>query len=241
MESEQIVAGIGQQAIYPNEPLLLDPPTIRVLNIIPTSSHDSPIQLTLQHIPLTDDHICLSYIWGDSKDHEVIYINSKRFEVGRNLYEFLHLARKLSIPDPLWIDAICINQGNVQERNKQVQLMGDVYERASQVLIYPGRLPRGLRDLSPWKRNPYVGSSIATAHDDLTRRQARIIAARDRDHALLATHLDRPGDSSRTKSVRSHWRGVYRMACIQQALFQLRIYREARNIRITIQKVETEG
>jgi hypothetical protein len=34
--------------------------------------------------------------------------------------------------------------------------MGDIYEKAGQVLIYPGPLPKGLRDLSFWKRNPYV-------------------------------------------------------------------------------------
>lgn len=154
MESEQIVPEVDQQAVYAYEPLLLDPPTIRVLNINPVASHGTPIELTLIHIPLTDDHTCLSYMWGDSKDREVTYINSRRFEVGRNLYDFLSLARTLNITDRLWVDAICINQENVPERNTQVQLMGDIYESASQVLIYPGRLPKGLGNLSPWKRNP---------------------------------------------------------------------------------------
>jgi hypothetical protein len=208
MNNDESVAGIGQSAAYVHEPLPPDPPTIRVLNLIPTSSHDSPIQLTLKQIRLTDDYNCLSHMWGDSKDQEVIFINNKRFEVRRNLYDFLCLARKLSITDTLWIDAICINQEDIQERNKQVQLMGDIYEKAYQVLIYPGPLPKGLQDLSFWKRNPYVQSLISREDRHLTCRKARSIAARYRCHALLATHLDRPGDSSRTESVRSDWRGT---------------------------------
>jgi len=36
------------------------------------------------------------------------------------------------------IDAICINQGNVAERNQQVKLMKSVYSRAKQVQVWIG-------------------------------------------------------------------------------------------------------
>jgi hypothetical protein len=39
----------------------------------------------------------------------------------------------------LWIDAICINQASIEERNHQVGLMGKVYERAETVLVWLGR------------------------------------------------------------------------------------------------------
>ncbi|KAF2025632.1 HET-domain-containing protein [Setomelanomma holmii] len=38
----------------------------------------------------------------------------------------------------LWIDAVCIDQGNVDEKNYQVQLMATTYSEASQVLVYLG-------------------------------------------------------------------------------------------------------
>ncbi|KAK0706914.1 heterokaryon incompatibility protein-domain-containing protein [Lasiosphaeria miniovina] len=38
----------------------------------------------------------------------------------------------------LWIDAICINQDNLGERNHQVQLMSRIYTRASQVCVWLG-------------------------------------------------------------------------------------------------------
>jgi hypothetical protein len=38
----------------------------------------------------------------------------------------------------LWIDAICIDQDNINERNHQVQLMKEVYSTAHQVIIWLG-------------------------------------------------------------------------------------------------------
>jgi hypothetical protein len=36
----------------------------------------------------------------------------------------------------LWIDAICINQADLDERKQQVQLMRDVYSGASRVVVW---------------------------------------------------------------------------------------------------------
>ena len=38
----------------------------------------------------------------------------------------------------LWADAICINQGDVGERNSQVSLMGDIYSKAQTVWVCVG-------------------------------------------------------------------------------------------------------
>lgn len=38
----------------------------------------------------------------------------------------------------LWVDAICIDQSNVSERNHQVQLMKQIYSSAERVLVYIG-------------------------------------------------------------------------------------------------------
>jgi hypothetical protein len=37
-----------------------------------------------------------------------------------------------------WIDAICINQDDIPERNSQVQMMGDIYTNATFVMIWLG-------------------------------------------------------------------------------------------------------
>ncbi len=38
----------------------------------------------------------------------------------------------------LWIDAVCINQDDIQERSQQVAMMGDIYKQASRVLTWIG-------------------------------------------------------------------------------------------------------
>lgn len=40
----------------------------------------------------------------------------------------------------MWIDAICINQTDLDEKGYQVELMGDIYSKASHVLIWLGNL-----------------------------------------------------------------------------------------------------
>ena len=67
-------------------------------------------------------------------------VNSKHLNITTNLADFLrHLEN-----DPLerwayiWIDAICIDQENVRERNLLVPRMKQIYEQASQVIIWLG-------------------------------------------------------------------------------------------------------
>jgi hypothetical protein len=59
-----------------------------------------------------------------------------------NLYFALRRIRQ-SLPSwgcypYLWIDAICINQEDLQERTNQVKMMGDIFENAFQVLVWLG-------------------------------------------------------------------------------------------------------
>ena len=50
---------------------------------------------------------------------------------------------------PLWIDAICIDQSNVAERSHVVQRMGDIYASASCVIIWLGS--KGLGNRTMWE------------------------------------------------------------------------------------------
>ena len=49
----------------------------------------------------------------------------------------MHL-RYVSEPRLLWVDAICINLKDKDERSQQVQLMGDIYASARRVLVWVG-------------------------------------------------------------------------------------------------------
>jgi hypothetical protein len=61
--------------------------------------------------------------------------------VGENLYDFLDLCAhdaSLGLQGHLWIDALSINQGDIQERCEQVKLMSSIYQTATKVVVWLG-------------------------------------------------------------------------------------------------------
>ena len=66
----------------------------------------------------------------------------EKIVVRKNLYEFLAHARLEGWNRHLWIDALCINQNDNVEKSGQVALIGEIYSRASQVLVWLGCLSR---------------------------------------------------------------------------------------------------
>ncbi|ORY07549.1 heterokaryon incompatibility, partial [Clohesyomyces aquaticus] len=81
---------------------------------------------------------CLSYQWGPEAKGGFIKINGKAYFVCRNLLHFLQRARTRYHSEPLWIDALCIDQDNNDERNHEVQLMGTIYTQALEVYVWLG-------------------------------------------------------------------------------------------------------
>lgn len=78
------------------------------------------------------DYFALSYNRGDSARTETIILNGEPFQVTKNLYTALDKIRTIEIFNTrymLWVDAICINQEDLQERNLQVQRMRHIYKQ----------------------------------------------------------------------------------------------------------------
>jgi len=65
-------------------------------------------------------------------------LDGEAFNVGVNLWHALSWLRHQYKSEVFWIDAICINQNDIPERNAQVQIMGDIYEQADKVVIWLG-------------------------------------------------------------------------------------------------------
>ena len=80
------------------------------------------------HLEAPLEYTALSYTWGNtmSPKHEIL-IDDIPVCIRQNLWDFLQEARRSYRLEFLWIDAICINQSNTDERNHQVGLMGDIY------------------------------------------------------------------------------------------------------------------
>jgi len=80
----------------------------------------------------------ISYVWGESTNKVRIECNGEPLNITRNLAAALTRFRLPDRARALWADALCINQGNVPEKESQVEMMGDIYRHAKTVLIWLG-------------------------------------------------------------------------------------------------------
>ncbi|KAK3364200.1 heterokaryon incompatibility, partial [Lasiosphaeria hispida] len=58
--------------------------------------------------------------------------------IGGNLYTALLALRHRDKPRYLWVDAICINQSDIAEKNVHMPQMHLVYQRAARVVVWLG-------------------------------------------------------------------------------------------------------
>ena len=108
----------------------------------------------------------LSYHWGDGEAERPIHVRNnskstttlgsmhriedvvsaaainliefKQFWVKPNLYSALHHLRYQKEKLTIWVDAMCINQDNLVEKQQQVGRMSEIYSRASSVIVWLG-------------------------------------------------------------------------------------------------------
>ncbi|KAH7074048.1 heterokaryon incompatibility protein-domain-containing protein [Paraphoma chrysanthemicola] len=81
----------------------------------------------------------LSYVWGEeTADDPTIRIDGVNVRVTRNCYDALLQIRKRFGSTGIWVDAICIHQADIEERARQVEMMGLIYRKAREVLVWLG-------------------------------------------------------------------------------------------------------
>jgi hypothetical protein len=93
------------------------------------------IEASLSAVPT---YSAVSYEWGTSEVYVTIILNNKPFGIRPNLWAFLMHLRDTDTSKVVWVDAVCINQGDMTERGAQVSLMGEIYNRADSTLIWLG-------------------------------------------------------------------------------------------------------
>lgn len=80
----------------------------------------------------------VSYSWGDGKAERQIELNGCSFDVTDNLYTALVHLRHIDRSRMLWIDAICLNQDDITEKQHQVPIMYLIYAQATRVIVWLG-------------------------------------------------------------------------------------------------------
>jgi hypothetical protein len=145
-----------QQPLNPSEPNFLfqgihsrlpNANSIRLLRLRGSEDTSHPVCGTLEnhrlHDPCRPIFEAFSYTWADSQGNsslcETIFLGPQYDVLPVTTNCLAALRRFRTVADRLvWVDAICINQFDLEERGHQVSLMRDIYTSAARVLTYLG-------------------------------------------------------------------------------------------------------
>ncbi|KAH8600692.1 heterokaryon incompatibility, partial [Bisporella sp. PMI_857] len=78
----------------------------------------------------------LSYTWGEPVMDGTLVLDGKILKITKNLETALNaIWRGGWSAKKWWIDQICINQSDIDERNSQVNLMREIYKKSEEVVV----------------------------------------------------------------------------------------------------------
>ncbi len=116
----------------------------RLLTLLPGKKSD-PLACELFSVDVNNAPTfeAISYVWGDPHNAKPIICSQATLFITINLFNILQTLRHSQDVRLVWADAICIDQGDVKERNHQVGIMGMIYSRASRVIVWLGQDDHG--------------------------------------------------------------------------------------------------
>lgn len=135
---------------YKHRPLT-GPDHIRLLRVEFKPGEDGPRQhysIIERQLADAPPYQTVSYVWGDSKSRWPLHLsNGSTVHVNDNIHTALPYLVTQCASGYLWIDQICIDQHNLGERNDQVAIMGDIYSRAQDCLVWLGEGTQPTRNI----------------------------------------------------------------------------------------------
>ncbi|RFU77969.1 het-domain-containing [Trichoderma arundinaceum] len=124
---------------------LKDDKSIRLLYLHTASSyHQLPIKVSLCEFPIDalPEFGALSYTWatedGLASLSRELLCEGASIKITENCEAALKRLRRRKEDQVLWVDAICIDQSNLEERGRQIGLMRQIYSQASWVALWVG-------------------------------------------------------------------------------------------------------
>jgi hypothetical protein len=127
------------RSTYQYRPIINNGSEIR-LAILDSGIDDETIKCNLKTFKLSEapKYEALSYVWGsEPADHE-LKVGDESLYITRNLCKALRRTRSRTNPTVLWIDALCINQDDNDEKSGQIKMMSKIYQEAHDVLVWLG-------------------------------------------------------------------------------------------------------
>lgn len=116
--------------------------SIRVLDFAFIDGHSEP-QCSFRVVSLDDapDYTAVSYYWGDPTPASTIkFLNGESLPISQTIRTLFYALSKTEseLRLTMWIDALCINQEDMAERESQVLMMGNVFSSATKVFLWLG-------------------------------------------------------------------------------------------------------
>jgi hypothetical protein len=122
---------------YELQPLQQAPQSIRLLEILPGNADDL-LQCNMVHGRWDESvYEALSYTWScELRITPYCWVGDRYLDIGRTLHRALRYLRHPHRVRTIWIDALCINQEDNQEKSAQVQQMREIYANAQGVVVW---------------------------------------------------------------------------------------------------------
>ncbi|RDL39481.1 Uncharacterized protein BP5553_03821 [Venustampulla echinocandica] len=182
--------------------------SIRLLRFISRGLSDT-LECELQDFPLSPKgrlpkYHALSYCWGDPTRSNSLKCNGKEVLITTTLKDALLRLAALGrgSAEWIWIDQICVDQTNNEEKGTQVNMMREIYRKSEKTIIWLGPDIKGIETTSSllddmWrlhiedqdlvdssrKRRPYTLGDLEATN---------LPPAGDRSWEVLAELLSRP-------------------------------------------------
>jgi hypothetical protein len=140
MTSSAIESGHTGDPSSTYKPLVAEKAEIRLLQLQTPFLEIGLTQCSLYTTSLTiqPKFTALSYVWGDTSIKEDIIVNEVIFPVTINLAMALRQIASTYGSVVLWVDAVCINQDDIDDRNNQVRQMGAIYSQTDSGISWLG-------------------------------------------------------------------------------------------------------
>jgi hypothetical protein len=117
---------------------------IRLFRLLPHADETAPIKGQLFNFSLSNPvkgtylYDAVSYVWGDPHRLETIEIDQCILKITVSLHTALVHLRDPHFERVIWVDAVCINQDNLEERGNQIKSMPQIYGKAQRVIVWLG-------------------------------------------------------------------------------------------------------
>ncbi|KAL2166368.1 hypothetical protein VTG60DRAFT_2901 [Thermothelomyces hinnuleus] len=140
-------------------------------------------------------YIAISYCWGPSSAQRGMVLDMQGFSISETVLEVLNQVQAwqhaTKSNELLWIDQICINQNDYNEKLDQMYRMGEIYYKAEKVFIWLGSAANQ-SDLAISNMKKMLGEVMALNQATATRADApNDTAARINENHVQETLLAR--------------------------------------------------